>query len=78
MENPSSRQEQHKVDQVGTPLANRKEPQGLSRLCLLYFGSMLEKYGDFFNFLKKIPQNVMTVQVCLLLSILHKWATWTN
>jgi hypothetical protein len=48
MEIPSSGQEQHKVDRVGTPLANHKEPQGLSRLCLIYFGSMLEKYGDFY------------------------------
>ncbi len=76
MENPLSRQEQHKADQVGTPLENRKEPQGLSRRCLVYFGSMLEKYDDLIFFL--IPQNVMAVQVCLLLSILHKWATWTN
>ncbi len=43
MENPSFGQEQHKVDQVGTPLVNCKEPKGLSRRCLLYFGSMLEK-----------------------------------
>jgi hypothetical protein len=46
MENPLFRQEQHKADQVGTPLANRKEPQGLSRRCLVYFCSMLEKYDD--------------------------------
>lgn len=52
MENPSSRQEQHKVDRVWTPLVNLKEPQGLRRRCLIYFGSMLEKiYGDFNFFL---------------------------
>jgi hypothetical protein len=42
MENPLCKQEQHKADRVETPLVNRKEPQGLTRQCLIYFGSMLE------------------------------------